>query len=33
MARFANVSEKTVDRDLKKARTLLRKMLEEPDSP
>jgi len=28
MARFAKVSEKTVDRDLKKARTLLRKMLE-----
>ena len=30
MGRFAKVSEKTVDRDLKKARTLLRKMLEEP---
>jgi RNA polymerase sigma factor (TIGR02999 family) len=30
MARFAGVSEKTVDRDLKKARTVLRKMLEEP---
>ena len=29
MAQFADVSEKTVDRDLKKARTLLRKMLEE----
>jgi RNA polymerase sigma factor (TIGR02999 family) len=29
MARFAGVSEKTVDRDLKKARIILRKMLEE----
>ncbi len=29
MARFAGVSEKTVDRDLKKARTILRKMLEQ----
>lgn len=33
MARFAGVSEKTVDRDLKKARIMLRKMLEEPGSP
>ena len=29
MARFANVSEKTVDRELKRARILVRKMLEE----
>ena len=29
MARFSGVSEKTVDRDLKKARAVLRKMLEE----
>jgi RNA polymerase sigma factor (TIGR02999 family) len=29
MARFAGVSEKTVDRELKRARILLRKMLEE----
>ena len=29
MARFAGVSEKTVDRDLKKARIVLRKLLEE----
>jgi RNA polymerase sigma factor (TIGR02999 family) len=29
MARFAGVSEKTVDRELKKARVLLRKMLDE----
>jgi RNA polymerase sigma factor (TIGR02999 family) len=32
MARFAGVSEKTVDRDLKKARVILRKMLEELSS-
>jgi RNA polymerase sigma factor (TIGR02999 family) len=32
MARFAGVSEKTVDRDLKKARIILRKMLEEPSA-
>jgi RNA polymerase sigma-70 factor, ECF subfamily len=29
MARFAGVSEKTVDRDLRRARVLLRKMMEE----
>jgi RNA polymerase sigma factor (TIGR02999 family) len=29
MARFVGVSEKTVDRELKKARTILRKMMEE----
>jgi len=29
MARFAGVSEKTVDRDLKKARIILRKMVDE----
>lgn len=29
MAHFAGVSEKTVDRDLKKARTILRKIVEE----
>jgi RNA polymerase sigma factor (TIGR02999 family) len=29
IARFAGVSEKTVDRDLKRARVLLRKMMEE----
>jgi RNA polymerase sigma factor (sigma-70 family) len=29
MARFAGVSEKTIDRDLKKARTLLRKNVDE----
>jgi DNA-directed RNA polymerase specialized sigma24 family protein len=29
MARFNGVSEKTVDRELKRARILLRKMLEE----
>lgn len=29
MAQFSGVSEKTVDRDLKKARTLLRKMMED----
>src|SRR6266704_3694200 len=29
MARFSGVSEKTVDRDLKKARIILRKLLEE----
>lgn len=32
MARFAGVSEKTVDRELKKARTILRRMLEEPST-
>jgi DNA-directed RNA polymerase specialized sigma24 family protein len=30
MARFNNVNEKTIDRDLKKARTALRLMLENP---
>jgi RNA polymerase sigma factor (sigma-70 family) len=30
MARFGGVSEKTVDRDLNRARTMLRKMLEKP---
>jgi RNA polymerase sigma factor (sigma-70 family) len=30
MARFGGVSEKTVDRDLNRARTVLRKMLEKP---
>jgi DNA-directed RNA polymerase specialized sigma24 family protein len=33
MARFSGVSEKTVDRDLRKARTVLRKMLEELSQP
>jgi RNA polymerase sigma factor (TIGR02999 family) len=33
MARFSGVSEKTVDRDLRKARTVLRKMLEEVSQP
>lgn len=33
MARFAGVSEKTVDRDLKKARIILRKMVEELSRP
>ena len=29
MARFAGVSEKTVDRDLKRARVMLRKIMED----
>jgi RNA polymerase sigma factor (TIGR02999 family) len=33
MARFAGVSEKTVDRDLKKARIVLRKIVEELSRP
>jgi RNA polymerase sigma factor (TIGR02999 family) len=33
MARFAGVSEKTVDRELKKARTILRKMLDKLSKP
>jgi RNA polymerase sigma factor (TIGR02999 family) len=33
MAHFAGVSEKTVDRDLKRARVLLRKLLEELSRP
>lgn len=33
IARFSEVSEKTVDRDLQRARTLLRKLIDEQDRP